>query len=316
VASFVEPSGGGWDSAEVQMSPTGAVTVSVGVSPHGQGTDVSIAQLVADEIGVPFEMVSFRASDTDTTPQGTGTFGSRSLSVGGGAAIVAARQVQDKLRRIAGGLLEVAPEDVELKGGHARVVGSPDRSIPIARLAQAAHGAGRLPGGMEPGLNEGAFFQSDGNQFPFGTHVAVVVIDPDTGKVTVDRFIGIDDCGMVVNPRMVEGQVIGGLAQGFGQALWEEVKFDEDGQLITGSLMDYAVPHADQLPNFELGHTETPSPTTPHGAKGVGEAGTTGAPPAIVNAVLDALRPLGVTSIDIPLTSEKVWRAIRDARDE
>lgn len=314
VASFVEPSGGGWDSAEVQMSPTGAVTVSVGVSPHGQGTDVSIAQLVADEIGVPFETVRFRASDTDTTPQGTGTFGSRSLSVGGGAAIVAARTVQDKLRRIAGGLLEVAAEDIELKDGFARVVGSPDRSIPIARLAQVAHGAGPLPAGMEPGLNESAFFQSDGNQFPFGAHVAIVVIDPDTGNVTVDRFIGIDDCGPVVNPRMVEGQVIGGLAQGFGQALWEEITFDEDGQLITGSLMDYAVPHADQLPTFELGHTVTPSPTTPHGVKGVGEAGTTGAPPAIVNAVLDALRPLGVTSIDMPLTSEKVWRAIQMGR--
>lgn len=316
VASFVEPSGGGWDSAEVQISPTGAVTVSVGVSPHGQGTDVSIAQLVADELGVPFDAVRIRASDTDTTPQGIGTFGSRSLSIGGAAAIVAARKVQDKLRRIAGTLLEVAPEDVELKDGKARVVGSPDRSLPISRLAQAAHGATGLPGGMEPGLNEGAFFQANGNQFPFGTHVAVVVIDPDTGNVTVDRFIGIDDCGTVVNPRMVEGQVIGGLAQGFGQALWEEIRFDEDGQLITGSLMDYAVPHADQLPFFELGHTKTPSPGTPHGTKGVGEAGTTGAPPAIVNAVLDALRPVGVASIDMPLTSEKVWRAIRDACDD
>ncbi|HYI15374.1 MAG TPA: molybdopterin cofactor-binding domain-containing protein, partial [Thermomicrobiales bacterium] len=156
----------------------------------------------------------------------------------------------------------------------------------------------------------------DGNQFPFGVHIAVVVIDSDTGRLTVDRFIGVDDCGTVVNPRMVEGQVIGGLAQGFGQALWEEVVFNEDGQLVTGSLMDYAVPHADQLPNFELDHTETPSPLTPHGAKGVGEAGTTGAPPALVNAALDALRPLGVTQIDMPLTSEKIWRAFNFAQEK
>ena len=158
-----------------------------------------------------------------------------------------------------------------------------------------------------------SFYTADGSQFPFGVHIAVVVIDPDTGYVRVERFIGIDDCGTVINPLMVEGQVHGGLAQGFGQALWEEIVFDSDGQVITGSLMDYAVPHADQLPSFELGHTVTPSPWTPHGAKGVGEAGTTGAPPAIVNAVLDALRPLGVTHIDMPVSSEKVWRAIQSA---
>lgn len=314
IAVFVEPSGGGWDSAEVRVSPSGSVTVAVGVSPHGQGTDVAIRQLVADRLGLPVEQVDIRASDTETTPQGTGTFGSRSLSIGGGAAIVAATQVADKVRTIAGAMLETVAEDIELKESHARVVGAPDRAVPFKRVAAAAHGGATAPGGVSPGLDETAFFSTEGNQFPFGVHIAVVIIDPDTGHLTVDRFVGVDDCGTVINPRMVEGQVVGGLAQGFGQALWEEVVFDADGQLITGSLMDYAVPHANQLPNFELDHTETPSPLTPHGAKGVGEAGTTGAPPTLVNAALDALRHLGVTTIDMPLTSEKIWRAIQDAQ--
>lgn len=314
IGAFVEPSGGGWDSAEVRMSPTGAVTVSLGVSPHGQGTDISIGQLVADELGVPLESITVRSGDTDTTPQGIGTFGSRSLTLGGGAAIFAARKVFDKLRIIAGAMLEVSPDDIEIAEGKAHVVGAPDRSLPLARIAAAAHGAGKAPGGVDPGLNESAFYTADGNQFPYGIHIAIAAIDPDTGHVKIDRYAGIDDCGNIVNPRMVESQVHGGLAQGFGQALWEEIVFDTDGQLVTGSLMDYAVPHADQLPNFELDHTVTPSPFTPHGVKGVGEAGTTGAPPTIVNAVLAALRPLGVTHIDLPLTPEKVWRVIRDAR--
>lgn len=314
VAVFVEPSGGGWDSAEVRVSPSGAVTVMLGVSPHGQGTDVGIAQLVADELGLTIESIRIIASDTESTPHGTGTFGSRSMAVGGGAAIGASRKIADKLRQIAGAMLEVAADDVELTDGVARVAGSPDRALPFARVAASAYGAARIPGGVEPGLNESSYFMGEGNQFPFGVHIAIVSIDPDTGKVTVERFIGVDDCGTVINPLMVEGQVHGGLAQGFGQALWEEVIFDDNGQIVTGSLMDYAVPHADQLPPFELDHTETPSPWTPHGAKGVGEAGTTGAPPAIVNAALDALRPLGVTHIDMPLTSEKVWRAIRNAQ--
>lgn len=310
VGVFVEPSGGGWDSAEISITPSGAVTVGVGVSPHGQGTDISIVQLVADEFGIPIEQISIVASDTDRTPQGIGTFGSRSLTLGGAAAIVASRKLKDKLRLIAAGLLEVSSDDIVLEHGVAQVAGSPDRSIPFNRLAAAAYAPDRLPVGMEPGLDENAFYRAEGNQFPFGVHVAVVRIDPDTGKPQVVRFIGVDDCGEVVNPLMVEAQVIGGLAQGFGQALWEEVVFDADGQIITGSLMDYAVPHADQLPMFELDHTVTPSPATPHGVKGVGEAGTTGAPPTIANAVLDALRPFGVETIDMPLTSEKIWRAM------
>jgi carbon-monoxide dehydrogenase large subunit len=314
VAVFVEPSGGGWDSAEVRISPTGSVSVMLGVSPHGQGTDVGIAQLVADELGLTVDRIRIIASDTDVTPQGIGTFGSRSMAVGGGAAVTASRNVAAKVRQIAGAILEVAADDIELIDGSARVVGSPDRAVPLSRIAAAAHGMGSVPGGVSPGLNDTSFFESHGNQFPFGVHIAVVSIDPETGQVQVERFIGVDDCGTVINPLMVEGQVHGGLAQGFGQALWEEVIFDENGQIITGSLIDYAVPHAEQLPTFELDHTETPSPWTPHGAKGVGEAGTTGAPPAIVNAALDALRPLGVTHIDMPLTSEKVWRATREAR--
>jgi len=311
VAVFVEPSGGGWDSAEVSITPGGAVTVAVGVSPHGQGTDISIVQLVADELGVPLDQITIVASDTDRTPQGIGTFGSRSLTLGGAAAIVASRKLTNKLRQIAAGLLEVSPDDIVLERGAAQVAGSPDRSIPFNRLAAAAYAPDRLPPGMEPGLDENAFYRAEGNQFPFGVHIAVVRIEPDTGKPEVVRFIGVDDCGEVVNPLMVEAQVIGGLAQGFGQALWEEVVFDADGQIITGSLMDYAVPHADQLPMFELDHTVTPSPATPHGVKGVGEAGTTGAPPTIANAILDALRPFGVETLDMPLTSEKIWRAMQ-----
>ena len=179
----------------------------------------------------------------------------------------------------------------------ARVVGSPHRTLPLARVAGAAYGGGTAPGGVDPGLRETAFYVSDGSQFPFGIHVALAIIDPATGRVTIDRYVGVDDCGNIVNPLMVEGQVHGGLAQGFGQALWEEVVFDNTGQVITGSLMDYAIAHADQLPTFELDHGH-PSPLTPHGVKGVGETGTTGAPPTIANAVLNALRPLGVTALD------------------
>jgi carbon-monoxide dehydrogenase large subunit len=284
-----------------------------GISPHGQGNETSLAQIVADQLGVLFETIAVKASDTAIVPQGIGTFGSRGTAIGGGAVLLAARKVAEKTRRFAAAMLEVSPDDIELSDGQARVKGAPDRSVEFNRIARTAHAMALMPGGLEPGLDAQAFFQADGRQFPFGVHIAQVEIHPDTGEVEVTRYLAVDDCGTIINPLLVEGQRIGGLAQGFGQALWEHMLFDDDGQVLSGSLMDYAAPKAAQLPSFELYSTVTPSPFTPHGAKGVGEAGTTGAPPAIVNATLDALRPFGVKHVDMPLTAEKVWRYVQQA---
>jgi carbon-monoxide dehydrogenase large subunit len=314
VGVYCEFAGPGWDSAEVRVAPSGAVTVMTGISPHGQGNETSLAQIVADELAIPMEAITVRASDTAVTPQGIGTFGSRGTAIGGGAVVLASRLVRDKVKRLASAMLEVAPDDIELIDGHARVVGAPDRTLPFTRISRAAHAMEGIPGGLDPGLDAQSFFKPEGRQFPFGVHIAAVEIEPDTGEIRVARYVAVDDCGTIINPLLVQGQKHGGLAQGFGQALWEGVVYDDNGQLLTGSLMDYATPHAEQFPEFELDSTVTPSPHTPHGAKGVGEAGTTGAPPALVNAVLDALRPLGVTELDMPLRPERVWRAIQAAR--
>ena len=313
IGVYCEFAGPGWDSGEVRVSPSGNITVMTGISPHGQGNETSLAQIVADRLGVPFETITVKASDTAVVPQGIGTFGSRGTAVGGGAVMLAADRVAEKVKAFAAAMLEVSAEDIELIDGEARVIGSPDRNVAFNRVARTAHAMGAMPGGLEPGLDAQAFFQPDGRQFPFGVHIAQVEINPDTGEVSVTRYLSVDDCGTIINPLLVEGQRVGGLAQGFGQALWEHMVFSDDGQVMTGSLMDYATPKAAQLPDFELYATVTPSPFTPHGAKGVGEAGTTGAPPAIVNAVIDALRSHGVKSIDMPLTAEKVWRLL--ARD-
>ena len=307
IGVYCEFAGPGWDSGEVRVSPSGNITVMTGISPHGQGNETSLAQIVADRLSVPFETITVRASDTAVVPQGIGTFGSRGTAIGGGAVMLAAERVADKIKAFAAAMMEVSAEDIELVDGEARVIGTPDRSVAIKRIARTAHAMGPMPGGLEPGLDAQAFFQPDGRQFPFGVHIAQVEISPDTGEVSVTRYLSVDDCGTIINPLLVEGQRVGGLAQGFGQALWEHMVFSNDGQVMTGSLMDYATPKASQLPDFELHATVTPSPFTPHGAKGVGEAGTTGAPPAIVNATIDALRGHGVTSIDMPLTAEKVW---------
>ncbi len=314
IGFFCEFAGPGWDSGEVRVAPTGAVTVMTGISPHGQGNETSLAQIAADELGVPLDSVTVLASDTAIVPQGIGTFGSRGTAIGGGAVLLAAKEVAAKARKLAAAMLEVAPDDIELVDGQARVTGAPDQSIPFARLARTAHGMAGIPEGIEPGLDAQSFFQPEGRQFPFGAHLAQVEINPDTGEIDVKRYIAVDDCGTIINPLLVEGQVHGGLAQGFGQALWEEMVHDEQGQVLTGSLMDYATPRASQFPHFELGETVTPSPYTPHGAKGVGEAGTTGAPPALVNAVLDALRPFGVKEIDMPLRAEKIWKLISSSQ--
>ncbi len=310
IGVYCEFAGPGWDSGEVRVAPSGGVTVMTGISPHGQGNETSLAQIVADELGISFESITVKASDTAIVPQGIGTFGSRGTAIGGGAVMLAAQKVAEKAKRFAAALLEVSPDDIELVEGQAQVKGAPDQSVPFARIARVAHAMAPMPGGLEPGLDGQAFFQPDGRQFPFGVHIAQVEIDPITGEVDVTRYLAVDDCGTIINPLLVEGQRIGGLAQGFGQALWEHMVFDGNGQVVSGSLMDYAAPKASQLPAVELYSTVTPSPFTPHGAKGVGEAGTTGAPPAIVNATIDALKSRGVNQVDMPLTAEKVWRLL------
>jgi aerobic carbon-monoxide dehydrogenase large subunit len=306
---YCEFAGPFWDSASVRVHPSGSVLVTTGTSPHGQGQETSLAQIAADVLGVDLESVQVKASDTAITPQGVGTFGSRGTSIGGSAVLGAAQKVVEKAKKIAAGQLEVAVEDIEQNDGVFAVRGAPDRSMTFKEIAKAAYTPG-LPDGLELGLEETGFFTPKGRTFPFGVHVAIVEIEPENGTLDVKRYVAVDDCGPLINPRLVEDQVIGGLAQGFGQALQEQIVYDETGQLLTGTLMDYGPPRSTQLPNFETAHTVTPSPFNPLGVKGVGEAGTTGAPPALVNATLDALKPFGVTHIDMPLTSERIWRAI------
>lgn len=306
---YCEFAGPGWDSASVRVHPSGTVLVTTGTSPHGQGQETSLAQIAADVLGIDMGLIKVRASDTAITPQGVGTFGSRGTSIGGSAVLGAAQKVAEKIERIAAGMLEAAVEDIEQHDDAYSVRGAPDRSVTFKEIARAAYTPG-LPDGMELGLEETDFFTPKGRTFPFGVHVAIVEIDPESGDLDVKRYIAVDDCGPLINPRLVEDQVVGGLAQGFGQALQEQIVYDENGQLLTGSLMDYGPPRASQLPNFETAHTVTPSPFNPLGVKGVGEAGTTGAPPALVNAAIDALQPFGVTHLDMPLTSERLWRAI------
>lgn len=311
LSTFIEPSGGAnWESGQVRIEPSGQVVACTGSSPHGQGHETAFAQVVADRLGVRMEEVVVRHGDTAVSPPGVGTFGSRSAILGGSALYEASGRVVEKARRIAAYLLEAAPDDVELVGGRFRVVGAPDRSVGWAEVASAAYGGERLLPGEELGLEATVYFRAGQEAFGFGAHMAVVRIDPETGKVRLERFVGVDDCGRIINPLLVEGQVHGGLAQGIGQALLEQVVLDESGQVLTGSLLDYAVARADDLPEPVLDHTVTPSPLNPLGVKGVGEAGSVGSPPAVVNAVIDALWPLGVRHLDMPLTAEKVWRAI------
>jgi carbon-monoxide dehydrogenase large subunit len=312
LSTYVEMCAFGYDGTTVRAEPSGTVTVTTGVSPHGQGTHTSFAQMVSDLLGVPFEHVVVKHGDTAQTPMGQGTMGSRSMAVGGSALWRAAGQVRDKAVRIAAHLLEAAPEDVELREGRYGVKGAPSKGVSFAQIAKRAY-TNDLPEGVETGLEATAFFHIDDSTCPFGAHVAVVEVDRETGQVMVRDYFSVDDCGPRVSPMLVEGQVHGGLAQGMAQALWEEVSYDENGQAVTGTLMEYALPRADRLPNFTLDQTVTRSPTNPLGVKGIGEAATIGSTPAIVNAVVDALRPLGVRHIDMPLTPEKVWRAMRAA---
>jgi carbon-monoxide dehydrogenase large subunit len=258
---------------------------------------------------VEFDKIVVRHGDTMNTPMGNGTGGSRSLAVGGSAILRAADAVQNKARRIAAHMLEAAPEDVVVENGRYQVRGAPSKALGLAEIAAKAYGEG-LPSDIESGLEATDFFRPPQLVYPFGAHVAVVEIDRDTGRVSVRNYFSVDDCGVRISPMLVRGQVHGGLAQGIAQALLEEVVYARDGQLLTGTLMDYAVPRADDLPSFNTDETVTPTPHNPMGAKGIGEAATIGSTPAVVNAVVDALRPLGVKHLDMPLRAERVWRAI------
>jgi aerobic carbon-monoxide dehydrogenase large subunit len=314
VAGAVGFGGGLWESAIVRFHPSGKVNVMLGISPHGQGERTTFAQIVADQLGVPIDDVEIVHGDTERTPMGWGTYGSRSTAVGGGALMGAIAKIREKAKIVTAHLLEAAVEDIEYADGKFFVRGSPDKSKTIQDVALMANVAWNYPKGLEPGLEASAFFDPPNFVYPFGTHIAVVRVDAETGEVRLERYIAVDDCGKVINPMIVAGQVQGGVAQGVGQALWEGAIYDENGQLLTGSLMDYAVPKADFFPNFELAMTETPTTVNPLGVKGIGETGTIASTAAVYNAVMDALAPLGVKKIDMPLTPERVWRAIRDAR--
>jgi carbon-monoxide dehydrogenase large subunit len=304
-----------FESANVRVTPTGSAIVYSGTSPHGQGLDTSFAQIAGDLLGIDPEHVTVLHGDTDQGAWGWGTYGSRSLSVGGEAVARASRKIQDKARRICAAMLEAAPEDIELTDGKYQVRGSPDKSMTMAEISGAAHiPPQELPADIEPGLEESSFYDPENFVFPFGAHACVVEVDAETGKVEVVGYHSVDDCGPAINPMLIEGQVHGGIVHAIGQALYEQVVYDEEGQLITGTFVDYALPTAAELPHFETDRTETPSPTNSLGVKGVGEAGTIAATPAVAAAVLDALEPLGVTDLDMPFTPLRVFEAIQAAR--
>jgi carbon-monoxide dehydrogenase large subunit len=310
VAGAVGFGGGLWESATVRIYATGKANVFIGTSPHGQGEETTFAQIVADEIGVPVEDVEVIHGDTDNTPMGWGTYGSRTTAVGGGALALATRKIKDKAKTIAAHLLEAAEADIEYADGKFFVRGSPGQSKTIQDVALMANVAWNMPQGIEPGLEATTYYDPPNFTYPFGTHVAVVRVDPDNGYIGLERYVAVDDCGPQINPTVVEGQVHGGVVQGIGQALWEGAVYDENGQLLTGSMMDYALPRANHFPDIETLSTVTPSPHNPLGVKGIGETGTIASTVTVYNAVMDALKPLGVTKIDMPLTPEKVWRAI------
>jgi carbon-monoxide dehydrogenase large subunit len=314
VAKYVEPSALGWESGQVRVEATGAVLAVTGSSAHGQGHETTFAQIVADELRVNPEVVTVRHGDTHGAPQGIGTFGSRSTALGGSALALAARDVRDKARRMAAGLLEAAAQDVVPVEGGFGVVGAPGRQVSWARVAEFAYRGQGLPAGLEPGLEATRFFSPEGEVWSAGAFVVSIRIDRDTGVVTPERIAWLDDAGTIVNPLLADAQLEGSLAQGWGQVMMEDAALDRDGHLLSGTLMDYAIPRADNVPHAEIGHAHTPSPNNPLGVKGIGEAGTIGIPPAMVNAVVDALSPFGVTHLDMPLTPEKIWRALTTSR--
>jgi carbon-monoxide dehydrogenase large subunit len=304
---------GGWESGQVRLLPTGKAMVITGTSPHGQGHATSWSQIVADRLGLTPDDVEVIHGDTAFAPLGLGTYGSRSLAVGGTAVWLSCDKIIDKAKLIAAHQLEVDASDLDFQPPRFSVKGSPDRGVTIQEIAFAAFTAHNLPEGMEPNLDATTVWDPPNFTFPFGAHVAVVEVDSETGKVTLTRYVAVDDCGNVINPMIVDGQVHGGIAQGAAQALFEEVIYDSSGNLLTGTLVDYAIPTAMELPNYDTDRTVTPSPTNPMGVKGVGEAGTIASTPAVVNAVVDALSHLGVRHIDMPCTPVRVWTQIQEA---
>jgi carbon-monoxide dehydrogenase large subunit len=306
--------GGGWESATVRIEPTGKVTILTGASPHGQGQETSFAQMGADIFGLEPDDIQVVHGDTSAVPYGIGTFGSRGTAVGGAAVHGSLQKLRDKLARIAAHALGADAEQMVFTGRRISSKASPKKSIAFGEAVGAAYTAKTLPAGMEPGLDATTFFEPSNFTFPFGAHLCVVEVDAETGDVHLRQYFAIDDCGNVINPLLVEGQVHGGIVQSVGQALLEEAVYDEQGQLVTGELTDYAIPRAADLPHLVTGRTVTPSPVNPMGVKGVGEAGTTGATPAIVNAVVDALAPFGVRHVDMPLKRERIWRLLHPAK--
>jgi carbon-monoxide dehydrogenase large subunit len=305
-----------WEAGSIRVHPTGKVTVFTGSHAHGQGHETTFAQVIADQLGVGLEDVEVVHGDTGRIAFGMGTYGSRSAAVGGSALVRSAEKIRAKVIKLAAHLLEAAEEDIvyDQDAGKIYVKGSPDKAKAFGEVAFAAYTAHSLPEGMEPGLEETSFYDPSNFTFPNSAHIAQIEIDPDTGEVTIQKYFAVDDVGNVINPTIVEGQIQGGIVQGAGQALWEHGIYDEDGQLLTGSLMEYAVPRAESFPKFEIDRIETPSPHNPLGVKGVGEMGTIAGTVTVVNAVLDALAPLGIKHVDMPLTPERVWRAMESAR--
>ena len=311
VAAYVESTNVlGWESGVVRVERSGKVTAITGSSPHGQGHETTFAQIIADQLGVAHEDVIVRHGDTLGAPQSIGTFGSRSAGLGGNALAQAAAEVREKGRRLAARLLEASPDDLQIGRGGFQVKGVPEKVVGWDRVGEFAHRGMGLPPDEKPGLEATVFFRQDQPSWSFGAGLAVVRIDRDTGQVRIERFVAVDDCGNAINPLLVDGQIVGGFAQGLGQTMLERIVYGEDGQLLTGTFMEYAIPRADDMPDLVVDRTVTPSPLNPLGVKGVGEGSACVAPPAIVNAVVDALSPFGVTHVDLPLTAEKIWRAI------
>jgi carbon-monoxide dehydrogenase large subunit len=319
VSSYIEICGIGpkgmvpvglYESARVRVEQSGTVMVYTGSSPHGQGEETTFAQIVAEEFGIPVEDVLVMHGDTDSTPEGRGTYGSRTTAVGGPAVYNAVQRLEEKMKQIAAHMLEASASDVTLEDGKFSVAGSPQKSVSFAEIALAANLSNTLPPGIEPGLETTVFWEPEACVFPFGTHVCVVEVDKDTGEAQITRFVAVDDCGRQLNPMIVQGQIHGGIAQGIGQAMFEGVVYSEDGQLLTSTLLDYAMPIASELPSFELDHTITLTPVNPLGVKGVGEAGTIGSTPAVANAIADAL---GVAHVDMPFKPENLWKVIHQA---
>jgi aerobic carbon-monoxide dehydrogenase large subunit len=303
-----------WESANIRVHLTGKTVVTMGTQPQGQGHETTYAQVVAHELGIPMEDIVVQHSDTLGTPFGYGSYGSRTSSVGMTAAIKAAAKIREKARKFAAHLLEASPEDIEVDGANYRVKGSPDKVKTFQEIAFALDLAFDPPEGMEPYLDETAYHDTPNCTWPFGTHIAVVEVDEETGAVDLVRYVAVDDVGKKINPMIVDGQLHGGIAQGVGQALWEGAIYDDQGQLLTGSMLDYALPRASYFPQIELDETVTPSPVNPIGVKGVGEAGAIASTAAVANAVVDALSPLGIRHLDMPYTAQTVWRAIQGAK--